>query len=147
MTARTRRATTVWLVRLLLFTASLVGVLVAHAVTSLPPTGPVPSYSYDDASQNALARSGEATYLPTRAASGRPVHAVFSGARPARIAPVVAAEAESTGVLQAGEGGSYSELSSRGEVGDQLTPHHMPQAAAGYTGYGEGGAWSRASTS
>jgi hypothetical protein len=46
------------------------------------------------------------------------------------------------GVLKAGEGGSYSELASRGEVGDQLTPHHMPQAAAGYTGYGEGGSLS-----
>ena len=35
---------------------------------------------------------------------------------------------------------SYSSLKAAGKVGDQLTPHHMPQAALGFTGYGEGGA-------
>jgi hypothetical protein len=42
--------------------------------------------------------------------------------------------------VQAGEAGRFSELESRGVVGDQLTPHHMPQAAAGYTSRAEGGA-------
>lgn len=39
-----------------------------------------------------------------------------------------------------GESGRFSELSSRGVKGDKLTPHHMPQAAAGYTSRAEGGA-------
>jgi hypothetical protein len=42
--------------------------------------------------------------------------------------------------LKAGDSGSYSSLRARGRVGDGLTPHHMPQAAAGFTPYGEGGA-------
>jgi hypothetical protein len=52
------------------------------------------------------------------------------------------ASKEGTGVLEPGEAGSYSDLQARGQVGDQLTPHHMPQAAAGYTEHGAGGALS-----
>lgn len=40
--------------------------------------------------------------------------------------------------VQAGEAGAFARL--RGLVGDRLTPHHMPQAALGFTPYGEGGA-------
>jgi hypothetical protein len=43
-------------------------------------------------------------------------------------------------VLQAGDSGAFGDLKAAGEVGDGLTPHHMPQAAAGRTGYNEGGA-------
>jgi hypothetical protein len=42
--------------------------------------------------------------------------------------------------VRAGEAGSYRSLSSRGVVGDQLTAHHMPQAALGFTSREEGGA-------
>ncbi len=39
-----------------------------------------------------------------------------------------------------GESGRFSELAARGVKGDKLTPHHMPQTAAGYTTRAEGGA-------
>jgi hypothetical protein len=42
--------------------------------------------------------------------------------------------------LRAGDAGSYDELAGRGVAGDGLTPHHMPQAARGFTRYGQGGA-------
>lgn len=41
-------------------------------------------------------------------------------------------------VLKAGEAGAFNSL--KGVKGDGLTPHHMPQAAAGRTSYNEGGA-------
>lgn len=44
------------------------------------------------------------------------------------------------GPLAAGDAGSYQDLVSRGTVGDGLTPHHMPQAALGYTSRATGGA-------
>lgn len=40
--------------------------------------------------------------------------------------------------VEAGEAGAFSSL--KGVKGDGLTAHHMPQAAAGRTGYNEGGA-------
>src|SRR5258705_4037693 len=40
--------------------------------------------------------------------------------------------------VQAGEAGAFGAL--KGVKGDGLTAHHMPQAAAGRTGYNEGGA-------
>jgi RHS repeat-associated protein len=42
--------------------------------------------------------------------------------------------------LRAGEAGSFASLNARRITGDALTPHHMPQAALGFTSYGEGGA-------
>ena len=42
--------------------------------------------------------------------------------------------------LTPGEAGRFSDLDKRAVVGDELTPHHMPQAAAGFTERGEGGA-------
>ncbi len=42
--------------------------------------------------------------------------------------------------LQPGESGRFSDLDRRGVTGDDLTPHHMPQAAAGFTSREEGGA-------
>lgn len=42
--------------------------------------------------------------------------------------------------VKAGEGGKFGDLDARGVKGDGLTPHHMPQAAAGYTSRADGGA-------
>jgi RHS repeat-associated protein len=42
--------------------------------------------------------------------------------------------------LAAGEAGRFGDLAKRAIVGDKLTPHHMPQAAAGYTARADGGA-------
>jgi len=42
--------------------------------------------------------------------------------------------------LLPGEAGRFGDLDKRAVVGDGLTPHHMPQAAAGFTSRGEGGA-------
>ncbi|MFP1982358.1 RHS repeat-associated core domain-containing protein, partial [Lonsdalea quercina] len=42
--------------------------------------------------------------------------------------------------VKAGEGGRFGDLSARGVKGDELTPHHMPQAAAKYTSRADGGA-------
>jgi hypothetical protein len=42
--------------------------------------------------------------------------------------------------LTPGQAGGFGELNDLSVVGDQLTPHHMPQAALGFTGYDEGGA-------
>uniref|UniRef100_UPI0010FA176B RHS repeat-associated core domain-containing protein n=1 Tax=Chitinivorax sp. B TaxID=2502235 RepID=UPI0010FA176B len=42
--------------------------------------------------------------------------------------------------VRAGEAGRFSSLHARRVAGDNLTPHHMPQAAAGRTSYEEGGA-------
>src|SRR5262249_38503872 len=39
-----------------------------------------------------------------------------------------------------GEAGSFASLRARAIVGDDLTPHHMPQAKLGFTSRGEGGA-------
>lgn len=44
------------------------------------------------------------------------------------------------GTLAAGEAGRFSDLDARAVAGDQLTPHHMPQAAAKFTTRGAGGA-------
>src|SRR5438477_9306030 len=44
------------------------------------------------------------------------------------------------GQLVAGDAGRFSDLDARAVTGDQLTPHHMPQAAAQFTARGEGGA-------
>jgi hypothetical protein len=52
----------------------------------------------------------------------------------------VLGKASAKSSLVAGEAGSYGELAAKAVRGDKLTPHHMPQAAAGYTGYSEGGA-------
>nr|WP_237244772.1 RHS repeat-associated core domain-containing protein [Sorangium cellulosum] len=40
----------------------------------------------------------------------------------------------------AGEAGQFAALDARAVVGDALTPHHMPQAALGFTSRAEGGA-------
>lgn len=42
------------------------------------------------------------------------------------------------GEVQAGDAGRYGDLI--GRVGDEITPHHMPQAAQGFTPYRDGGA-------
>lgn len=42
--------------------------------------------------------------------------------------------------LQAGDAGAYGDLIGRGTVGDNLTAHHMPQQALGFTSPEEGGA-------
>src|SRR5438067_13453058 len=44
------------------------------------------------------------------------------------------------GQLVAGDAGRFSDLDARAVTGDQLTPHHMPQAAAKFTAREEGGA-------
>jgi len=41
--------------------------------------------------------------------------------------------------VQVGEGGSYAELKSRADIGDKITPHHMPQKKMGFTSEAEGG--------
>lgn len=46
----------------------------------------------------------------------------------------------SKGKLVAGDAGRFSDLDARAVTGDQLTPHHMPQAAAKFTSREEGGA-------
>jgi hypothetical protein len=46
----------------------------------------------------------------------------------------------SQGKLVAGAAGRFSDLDARAVTGDQLTPHHMPQAAAKFTTREEGGA-------
>jgi hypothetical protein len=40
----------------------------------------------------------------------------------------------------AGEAGRFASLDARAVVGDGLTPHHMPQAALGFTSRADGGA-------
>ena len=42
------------------------------------------------------------------------------------------------GKLVAGDAGRFSALDARAVTGDQLTPHHMPQAAAKFTSREEG---------
>ena len=44
------------------------------------------------------------------------------------------------GKLVAGEGGRFASLDARAAIGDDLTPHHMPQAALGFTSRADGGA-------
>ena len=44
------------------------------------------------------------------------------------------------GKLVAGDAGRFPDLDARAVTGDQLTPHHMPQAAAKFTSREEGGA-------
>ena len=42
--------------------------------------------------------------------------------------------------ISKGEGGRFADLATRAVKGDKLTPHHMPQAAAGFTSRADGGA-------
>ncbi len=59
------------------------------------------------------------------------------------VAKLVARAGTTTGVdagLRAGKAGSFVELDRMAVVGDMLTPHHMPQAALGFTSRAEGGA-------
>jgi hypothetical protein len=44
------------------------------------------------------------------------------------------------GPVVRGEGGRFADLDARRVVGDDLTPHHIPQAAQGFTPYSDGGA-------
>jgi hypothetical protein len=44
------------------------------------------------------------------------------------------------GGVSPGQAGSFQSLDAAGTVGDNLTPHHMPQAALNFTSRGEGGA-------
>lgn len=44
------------------------------------------------------------------------------------------------GPLQAGQAGRFADLKALATVGDDLTPHHMPQAARGFTNHADGGA-------
>ena len=46
----------------------------------------------------------------------------------------------SRGELVAGDAGRFSDLDARAVIGDQRTPHHIPQAAAKFTTREEGGA-------
>jgi len=62
---------------------------------------------------------------------GFPVRLRLGGVKP----PNAAASS-----LTAGEAGQFASLDARGVVGDALTPHHMPQAALGFTSREEGGA-------
>lgn len=57
--------------------------------------------------------------------------------RPGRIMGTIP---PSRGQLIAGDAGRFSDLDARAVTGDQLTPHHMPQAAAKFTTREEGGA-------
>ena len=45
-----------------------------------------------------------------------------------------------TSALRAGQAGRFSQLNNLRVTGDNLTPHHMPQAAANFTSRAEGGA-------
>jgi RHS repeat-associated protein len=47
---------------------------------------------------------------------------------------------DASGALRAGEAGRFGDLDARTVVGDDLTPHHMPQRALGYTSPEDGGA-------
>ena len=44
------------------------------------------------------------------------------------------------GKLVTSDAGRFADLDARAVIGDQLTPHHMPQAAAKFTTSEEGGA-------
>ncbi|MCC6553980.1 MAG: hypothetical protein IT372_13295, partial [Polyangiaceae bacterium] len=50
------------------------------------------------------------------------------------------ARAGAAGGVRAGEAGRFASLDARAVVGDALTPHHMPQAAMGFTSRAKGGA-------
>ena len=43
------------------------------------------------------------------------------------------------GTLKAGDAGSFKDLTAKGAKGDNLTPHHMPQDALGFTPRNDGG--------
>ena len=58
---------------------------------------------------------------------------------PAIIGGVLSMGKKAAGVV-AGEAGAFEDLVARRIVGDGLTPHHMPQAALGFTSRAEGGA-------
>lgn len=45
----------------------------------------------------------------------------------------------SKGIVVKGEAGRFADLAYRAVKGDKLTPHHMPQAAAGFTSRADGG--------
>lgn len=61
-------------------------------------------------------------------------------------APAVADDAigqladDATGALRPGEAGRFGDLRKMGLSGDNLTPHHMPQSALGYTSVDDSGA-------
>jgi RHS repeat-associated protein len=54
--------------------------------------------------------------------------------------PVVANGEPCPEPVTAGQAGRFSELEAKAVKGDDLTPHHMPQARQNYTSRGEGGA-------
>jgi RHS repeat-associated protein len=47
---------------------------------------------------------------------------------------------DASGALRPGEAGRFGDLDARAIVGDDLTPHHMPQRALGWTSADDGGA-------
>ena len=61
------------------------------------------------------------------------------GTSPAGAASTIAPNS-TPGAVVPGKSGSFAELDAKAVVGDQLTPHHMPQAAAKFTRRGDGGA-------
>lgn len=57
-----------------------------------------------------------------------------------QVASISRSRSTSRGPVEAGEAGRFGDLAARAVTGDQLTPHHMPQAAAGFTSRANGGA-------
>lgn len=88
----------------------------------------------------------EIQVTPTAATTGdnKSADLARAAARPGeyRFAPQSAAAVadDAVGVVRAGDAGSYAGLQARSVVGDALDLHHMPQAAAGFTSRGAGGA-------
>jgi hypothetical protein len=77
-----------------------------------------------------------------------PAGALFGSPRDMGVAmaalPFAAAgplRAQGTLGVAKGEAGRFADLAARAVKGDKLTPHHMPQAAAGFTSRADGGAF------
>ncbi len=77
---------------------------------------------------------GERDPLPGDKAS---VQQQAQAAAPGNVATSAGGQA---GRAVPGEAGRFVDLDAKAVVGDQLTPHHMPQAAQGFTSRAEGGA-------
>jgi len=89
---------------------------------------------------NAEAAGEETFNLAVLLATARSGGKVAAGTEAGAVEAAAGVVSRTERAVQAGEAGRFADLQARAVVGDELTPHHMPQAAAEFTSRSEGGA-------
>jgi hypothetical protein len=119
----------------------------ANAVAELPPilAGPYAAAKSYLKYVQVDSEAGTLTLGNRDPVSANEILATFAGMPAIIAAPTASALADvmddaASGRLRPGQAGRFGDLDALGEVGDDLTPHHMPQRALEWTSREDGGA-------